>query len=141
VAVTITGGTVTHVAVGGTDQFTATGVTAVVPPAGTIAITWSVVPTSWAWTPLVAGGALSSGLTASAPYYVPVMPGGTIIVTYTGSPAWAWVNYPQLGSETNSAGTPYAPSDTITGYSALSALPYATHTEGGLAGLGAGVSN
>ena len=148
VAVTVTGGTTTHVAVNGSDQFTSisTAVTAVIPAGGNIAITYSVAPTSWAWSALLAGAALSSGLTASVPYYIPVMPGGTLTLTYTGSPVWTWVNYPWLASAANAAGTPYAPNDTVTatgqaGFSEVMALPYPAHAEGGLAGLGAAVSN
>src|SRR6266700_3999828 len=48
VSVLITAGTVTVVSVSGVTQFTGTNVTAVVPPGGSISLTYSVAPT-WAW--------------------------------------------------------------------------------------------
>ena len=51
VQVVITGGTITAVVVGGTTVGTAAG-TYIVPSGSAISITYSVVPTSWAWTAL-----------------------------------------------------------------------------------------
>jgi len=76
---------------------------------------------------------------------VPLPAGATIAVTYTGTVAWAWLDVLDL-SGANSDANAYAQSNTITdagagGYSALNTLPYAPHSEGGLAGWGAGISN
>jgi hypothetical protein len=136
VSVAITGGTVTVVAVNGVTQFTATGVTAVVPAGGTIAITYSVVPTSWVWTPVVAG---VSGSPVASPSSVPVPPGCSVTLIYSAAPTWAWTNPIQ------EAYTPgyYAMNQLAegSGYSPLTVLPYAQHAEGGATNLGTAVSN
>lgn len=133
VAVAIVGGTVTVVAVNGVTVFTATGVTAVVPPFGTIALTYSVVPTSWTWTPLFAGAA---GNPLASPTTIPVQPGGGITLIYSAAPTWAWLN----------PITPVAPVGT---YQAMNTalvdlehnLPFAIHAMAGQPGLGIAVSN
>jgi hypothetical protein len=142
VAVSIVAGTVTVVAVSGVTQFTATGVTAIVPAGGTIALTYSVVPTSWTWTPVVAG---ITGNPVSSPNSLPVPPGCTL--TWTGSVAptsWAWNNF------IDQSYTPgfYAMNTGAegTGYNPYTQLPYAQHTAGlnpvlGISGLGVGVAN
>jgi hypothetical protein len=135
VAVAVTGGTVTAVTVNGSSQFTATGVTAVVPAGGTIAITYSVAPT-WTWTPIVAGLAG----TLSSPNSVPVPPGCSIELIYSAAPTWAWTNpldegytpgyYPGMNTLAEAAG-----------YSPLTVLPYAQHAQAGQTGLATGASN
>ena len=76
---------------------------------------------------------------------VPLPAGATIVVTYTGTVAWAWLDVLDL-SGANSDGNAYAQSNTVTdagagGYSALNTLPYAVHNGMSMAGFGAGVSN
>jgi hypothetical protein len=131
VAVTITGGTVTVVAVNGTTVFTATGVTAVVPAGGNIAITYSVVPTSWVWTPLYAGAAASGGVSGAS---YPVPPGGGISMIYSAAPTWAWTNPPNF-DEIN-----YAAANTVDN-NELTWPWQIAHEEAGQTGLGEGVSN
>jgi hypothetical protein len=75
----------------------------------------------------------------------PLPAGATIVVTYTGTVAWAWLDVLDL-SGANSDGTVYSQSNTVTdagagGYSALNTLPYAVHNGMSMAGFGAGVSN
>ena len=132
VAVAVAGGTVTVVAVNGSNQFTATGVTAVVPPGGTIALTYSVAPT-WTWTALFSGAAASGGVGAIT---LAVQPGGSITLIYSAAPTWTWSN-------------PITPQQPLVTYMAENTalvnlegnLPYATHAEAGQTGLGIGVSN
>ena len=89
--------------------------------------------------------ATTTPTSANPPLALPLPPGGTISVTYSAAPVWAWLDWPDLAS-VNSGGTVYAQPNTVAasgagGYSPLTALPYAVHAEGGLAGLGVGVSN
>jgi hypothetical protein len=76
---------------------------------------------------------------------VPLPAGATIVVTYTGTVAWAWLDVLDM-SGANSDANAYAQSNTVTdagagGYSALNTLPYAVHGGMSAAGFGAGVSN
>jgi hypothetical protein len=136
VAVAITGGTVTHVAVGGADQFTGTGVTAVVPAGATIAITYSVVPTSWLWTALADGRA---GTAIPSPTSLMLPPGASISMVYSAPPTWAWANPPALGySPVYAAWNALAEA---AGYNPDTILPYAQHDGGGAAKLMTTVSN
>lgn len=138
VAVLITAGTTTHIAVNGADQATsnATTFTAVVPVSGNIAITYSVVPTSWAWSPLYQGFALSTGLTGS-PVNIGLQPGGSITLIYSVVPtSWAWAaplsapgDYPW-----------YAAENTVL-VSEVLQLPYLAHAALAQTGLAVGVSN
>lgn len=81
----------------------------------------------------------------SSPANVMVPNGESITLTYSVAPVWAWMNFPNL-DVLDSLGTSYASSNTVppsgvAGYSPVNALPYAQHAEGGLSGLGVGVSN
>jgi hypothetical protein len=165
--VTVTGGTVTHIAVNGSDVATATNYTATVPAGATIAVTYSSAP-AWYWsaiTPAVPASTvaavnttgqdvtviLAAGTTThiavngtdrgtTTPAQVMVPPGGSIAVTYSAAPVWAWITYPDMAG-LDSLGVVYAQPNTNTAYSPLAQLPYPVHAEGGLAGLAAGVSN
>ena len=75
----------------------------------------------------------------------PLPAGATIVVTYTGTVAWAWLDVLDL-SGANSDANVYAQSNLVTdagagGYSSLNTLPYAPHATGALAGFAAAVSN
>lgn len=131
VAVAVAAGTVTHVAVNGSDQFTGTNVTAVVPPSGTIAITYSVAPT-WLWTALVAGFA---GTSIASPSSVQLWPGGSITLVYSVAPTWAWTNPQELAGTAVPGGM-----NSSSGSQALQ-LPLAPHSEASQLSLGTGVSN
>lgn len=170
--VTVTGGTVTHITVNGSDQATSTNFMATVPAGGTIAITYSVVP-AWYWstmTPAVpasgtavvntTGQNISIMLAAgtvthvnvngtdratSSPANVMLPAGEPITLTYSVAPVWAWMAFLDM-TGSDSLGTAYAQPNTVpasgpSGYDPLNDLPYATHGEGGLPGLGAAVSN
>lgn len=165
--VTITGGTVTHIAVNGSDVATATNYTATVPAGATIAVTYSSAP-AWYWsaiTPAVpASGTAAANTTGqdvtvilaagtvthvavngtdratSSPANVMLPPGQSITLTYSAAPVWAWITYPDLAG-LDSLGVAYAQPNTNASYSPLAALPYAVHAEGGLSGFAAGVSN
>lgn len=136
VAVALTAGTVTVVSVNGATQFTATGTTAVVPAGGTIALTYSVVPTSWLWTALYDGRA---GTAIPSPTTVTVPPGGTISLTYSAAPTWAWKNV------SNTFYSPvYAAYNTAAegaGFNPVTLMPYPAHDAGGGTLLGVGVTN
>ncbi len=82
----------------------------------------------------------------TAPLAIALPPAGTISVTYSVAPVWAWLDYLDMASLANSGGNNYAQENTVaptgvTGYSPVNALPYAPHAEGGLTGLAVGVSN
>jgi hypothetical protein len=130
VAVAVTGGTVTHVTVNGSDQFTGTGVTAVVPAGGTIAITYSVAPT-WAWSALVAG---FGGTSIPSPSSVPIPPGGSVTLTYSVAPTWAWTDPLDLAASGPAA-------ENLGPVSQTTDEPEPAHTEDGESGLGIGVEN
>jgi hypothetical protein len=75
----------------------------------------------------------------------PLPAGGTIVVTYTGTVAWSWLDPIDLVLP-NSDGNVYAQPNTVAptganGYSPLNTLPYAAHTATGAPGYGVGVSN
>jgi hypothetical protein len=136
VSVAVTGGTTTHITVNGSDQGTTTPFTAVVPAGGTIAITYSVVPTSWVWTPLVAGIA---GSPVASPFSVPTAPGCSVTLLYTVAPTWAWNNPVWEGytpgyyaMNTQASQSPWSPYTT---------LPYAQHAALAQTGLATGVAN
>lgn len=137
VLVQITGGTTTVIAVNGTTVATTTPASVVVPAGGTIAITYSVVPTSWTWTAIFAG---VSGNPITTPFSVPVPPGGSVTAFFTAAATWAWTD-PEEAYFTS----PFYQAENIgaeaTGYNPDTALPFAQHGEGGLPGLGTGVSN
>jgi hypothetical protein len=172
--VTITGGTVTSVNVpaGGTQVATATNFTATVANGQTISVTYSVVPV-WYWstfTPAVpasltavantTGQDISVILTGgtvthiavngtdrgtTTPAQVMVPNAGSITLTYSAAPVWAWMNYFNLDL-LDSLGTVYASNSTIaptgvSGYSAANSLPYAQHGATGSANFATGVSN
>lgn len=131
VAVTVTGGTVTVVAVNGSTIFTATPCTVVVPAGGTIAITYTVVPTSWTWTPLFAGIAANP---VASPSTVGVLVNGLVSVIYSAAPTWAWTNPPTF-DESGYGGPNTSQNNPL-------AWPWeVAHSEAGQAGLGFGVSN
>jgi hypothetical protein len=131
VAVAIAGGTVTVVAVNGATQFTATGVTVVVPAGGNIALTYSVVPTSWTWTGLFAGFSGNPVGNAS----IAVLPGGSLTPIFSGAPTWTWTN------PLNESGESFVAAENTSGVSGLAAeasnLPLYSRQMGGEAGLGA----
>jgi hypothetical protein len=135
VSVSVTGGTVTVIAVNGSTVYTATGNTVVVPAGGTLGLTYSVVPTI-AFT-AVAGGV--SGNPVSNTYSIDVPPGCSIIPIYSVAPGWVWTNPDDLGY------TPgyYAPNlqAEAAGWNPYTALPYAQHAALGVSGLATGVSN
>jgi hypothetical protein len=81
----------------------------------------------------------------SSPANVMVPNGQSITLTYSGAPVWAWMNFLNLDL-LDSLGIAYASNNTVaasgaSGYSPVNDLPYAAHSEGGLAGLGVGVAN
>lgn len=135
VAVAISGGTVTVIAVNGTTVFTATGNTVVVPAGGTVQLTWSGQP-SWTWTPLFAGIA---GNPVASPSSVPVQPGGAVSVIFSAAPTWAWTNPPATSPP------PYYAQENLlaegAGYNPYTLLPYAQHATLSQTGLATGVSN
>lgn len=163
--VTVIGGTVTHITVNGSDQATATNFTATVAAGETIAVTYSAAP-AWYWstfTPAVpASGTavanttgqdisvvLASGTVThvnvngtdrgtTTPANVMVPRGGTITLTYSAAPVWAWLNFFNLDLS-DSLGTAYAANCSIP--EAANALPYAQHAATGSGGFGAGISN
>jgi hypothetical protein len=172
--VTITGGTVTSVNVpaGGTQVATATNYTATVAAGQTISITYSVVP-AWYWsvlTPAVPASTiaapnvtgqditvvLAGGTTThiavngtdrgtTTPAQVMVPNGGSIAVTYSAAPVWAWLNYLNLDL-LDSLGTVYASNNSVaptgvSGYNEANSLPYAVHSATGNSGFAVGVSN
>ena len=132
--VTITGGTVTHITVNGSDQATATNFTATVAAGQTIAITYSVAP-AWYWsklTPAVpasgtavanpTGKDISIVLAAgtvthvtvngtdratSSPANVMLPAGESISLTYSVAPVWAWLDFLDL-AQGDSLGVSYA---------------------------------
>lgn len=164
VVATIAGGTLTSINVpaGGT-QVGTTGPAQVTIPAGSsLAITYSVAPTTFVWseeTPAmpastvpvtnatgqgmdvqIAGGTVTvitvngvvTGLT-SGTVYVP--PGGTIAITYSVAPVWAWVNPEEVGYTPGYAGSQTGLTDEQI------AMQNPIHPEAGQAGLGEGVTN
>lgn len=136
VLVAITGGTTTVIAVNGTTVATTTPANVVVPAGGTIAITYSVVPTGWTWTPVFSG---VSGNPLAAPFSVPVPPGGSVTAYFTAAATWAWSDWEETGF------TPFYAAENVgaeaTGYNPTTAMPLNPHAEGGESGLGTGVSN
>ena len=135
VLVQITSGTVTVVSVNGTTVATSSPANAVVPAGGTIAITYSVLPT-WTWTAVFAG---ICGNPVAAPFSVPVPPGGGVTAFFTAAATWAWTD-PEEVQETPG----YSQENVLaeaTGYNPDTALPLNPHAEGGEPGLGTGVSN
>jgi hypothetical protein len=170
--VTITGGTVTSINVNAVQVATGTSFTATVPAGQTIAVTYSVVPV-WYWstftpaipasltavanttgqdiTVVLAGGTVTHitvngtdrGTTTPAQVMVPN--GGSITLTYSAAPVWAWLNYFNLDL-LDSLGTTYATNNSIlatgvSGYNEANALPYAQHAATGSANFATGVSN
>lgn len=81
----------------------------------------------------------------TSPAQVMVPNGGSIAVTYSVAPVWAWMNFLNLDL-LDSLGSAYASNNSVAatgvaGYSPVNALPYAAHAEGGMAGFAVGVSN
>lgn len=153
---------------------TTTPATVTVLPGQAINITYSVVPTAWYWSPytpavpattvaavnttgqtlcvVLAGGTTTviavNGVTVgtTTPAQVALPPGGSIAVTYSAAPVWAWINPGVWLANAPSSGSYYSGNNTVVpsgpgGYSMTDELAYAQHAEGGLAGLGTGVSN
>lgn len=170
--VTIIGGTVTSVNVNGTQVATATSFTATVPAGQTIAVTYSAAP-SWYWstftpavpastvaavnstgqdiTVVLGGGTVThvavngTDRATSSPANVMLPNGGSIVLTYSVAPVWAWMNFLNLDL-LDSLGTSYAtanlvPATGASGYSPANALPYASHGATGAGGFGTGISN
>jgi hypothetical protein len=135
VSVAVAGGTVTVIAVNGTTIYTATGNTVVVPPGGTIALTYSVAPT-WTWASVVGG---VSGNPVSNTSTIDIPPGCSITLIYSVAPGWTWANpddidYPSGYYAMNTQAE-------AAGWNPYTALPYPQHATLGQSGLGTGVSN
>ncbi len=135
VAVVVTGGTVTVISVGGVSSGLTSG-TVVVPAGSTIAITYSVVPTSWVWSALADG---RSGTAIPSPTSLMLPPGASITLIYSVAPTWAWTNpsasiYPPGYATYNTLAE-------LPGYNPDTILPYAQHDGGGAPKLMTGVSN
>jgi hypothetical protein len=75
--------------------------------------------------------------TTAGSYAVP--PGGTISITYSVAPTWAWTNPPATSYSPGYSG--YNTLAEGAGYNPLTLMPYAQHAEGGFTNLGTGVSN
>lgn len=136
VLVQITGGTTTVISVNGTTVATTTPANVVVPAGGTIAITYSVVPTSWVWSAAVAG---ASGNPLSSPQQLPIPPGCSAELFYTVAPTWTWASaQPTSYSPGYSAYNTQAEGP---GYDPNTAMPYARHPVASFTNLGTGVSN
>ncbi|HEY2638437.1 MAG TPA: hypothetical protein VGI66_00950 [Streptosporangiaceae bacterium] len=130
VVVTLTGFTATVVSVNGSSVGNpAAGI--VVPPGGTVAVTYTVAGT-WAWAAATAG---LSGNPIASPSTIECPPGGSITLFYSAAPTWAWSD--PLDTE----GAPWPAAENTVAISEAAQLPYPAHTEGGQAGLGDAVSN
>jgi hypothetical protein len=146
VAVAVSGGTVSVIAVNGVTIYSATGNTVVVPPGGTVGLTYTVAPT-WVWTSLLAG------FSGGSPFTVPVAPGALITLLYSSTPTWAWANPLNTSGAVNIGGqalfnnNSQAPSflagtgATAVGAQAPSSLPLASRSMGGQVGLGVAETN
>ena len=66
--------------------------------------------------------------------------GGTITMTYSVAPTWSWANLLDVGYGW-SFGAQNTGALTGSGHNALTELPMASHTTGGLPGLAVGVAN
>jgi len=134
VAVSITGGSVTVVSVNGSATGLAASPTvAVVPPGGTIALTYTGSP-SWSWAALVAG---FCGTSIPSPASLAVVPGGSIVLVYSVGPAWSWTNPINMQEPAD-----FAAMNTTALPDEWHNLPYgAGHIAAGQAGLGVAVSN
>lgn len=131
VAVAVAGGTVTVIAVNGVTQYTATGNTVVVPAGGTVALTYSVLPT-WTWTAVLYG---VNGNPLASPASVPFFPNSAITLIYSAAPTWAWTNPLDVGY------TPgYAGENTVL-VNEIGQMPWPAHGVGGETGLGVAVDN
>ena len=129
VSVTVTGGTVTVISVGGVASGLTSGIV-VVPAGGTVAITYSVAPT-WTWAAIVAG---FSGTSIPSPANVPLPPACSLALIYSVAPTMAWTD------PINEAWEGYAQSN-FTAINLEGQLPWPAHAEGGETGLGDAVSN
>ena len=135
VLVQLTGGTTTVVAVNSVTVATTTPANVVVPAGGTIAVTYTVVPT-WTWTAIFAG---VCGAPITAPFSVPVPPGGQVTPFFTAAATWAWTDPEDVQQSPGYAQENVGAEGT--GYNPDTALPLSPHAEGGEPGLGTGVSN
>lgn len=76
---------------------------------------------------------------------IPLPAGATITPTYSGTVAWAWldpINLTLAHSDANVYAQPNTVAPTgVNGFSPLNTLPYAVHSEAGMTGFAAGVSN
>lgn len=135
VLVALTGGTTTVVSVNGTTVATTTPANVVVPAGGTIAITYTVVPT-WTWTAVFAG---VCGNPVAAPFSVPVPPGGSVTPYFSAAATWAWADPEEVQQSPGYAQENIGAEGT--GYNPETAMPLNPHAEGGETGLGTGVSN
>ena len=136
VVIAANGATISAVTVGGSGVGTAAG-TYVVPPGGTISISYTIATPTWVWTALVAG--VSGNPIGSLPQNYPVPPGCSITMLYTVAPTWAWSNpldldYPPGYYANNSQAE-------AAGWNPYTALPYAQHATLAQSGLATGVSN
>jgi hypothetical protein len=135
VAITASGATITAVTINGTGVGTAAG-QYIVPAAGTIAISYTGGPPTWAWTAIAWGAAGNGGNLTAGAVAVRVPPGGSAICVYSVVPtSWTWMN------PLDTADEPEVGSENLVLINELGQLPYPAHTEGGEPGLGAGVSN
>jgi hypothetical protein len=88
---------------------------------------------------------LTTNITQNGSAPVALPPGGTIAVTYSVAPVWAWMDFQSLVLA-NSNGTPYAGSNTVApsgaaGYNPETTLDRAVHQVNAQTGLAAGVAN
>lgn len=137
--VTVTGGTVTGISVGGTTVASGSDYTATVPAGETIAVTYSEAP-AWHWSALtpavpasgtavanttgqdisviLAGGTTThitvngTDRATTTPANVMLPAGESITLTYSEAPVWAWMNFLDL-AEADSLGTAYAQENTV----------------------------
>lgn len=132
VAVTVTGGTVTVISVSGVTSGLTAG-TVIVPAGGNIAITYSVVPTSWTWQQALGG---FHGTSIPSPSSVSLPPNATVTLVYSVAPTWAWTSARPGGSY-----YPGYPSSNSRLTNELGDVVIPVHAEGGLTGFAALVTN
>jgi hypothetical protein len=176
VTVNANGATMSNYYVNGTSvATTAAAYMATLTPGSYISLAYTVAVPVWYWSPFTpalpattvaavnttgkslgvvfVGGTITAvtvnGATANVPQTggsVALPPAGSIAVTYTGTPYWAWMDWLDLAPLPNSNGTAYAQANTVAptgtaGYSELNTLAYAAHATGGMPGWAAGVAN
>ncbi len=137
--VTVTGGTVTEIAVNGASVATASNFTATVPAGQAIAVTYSVAP-AWYWSPMtpavpasgvavvnptgqditviIAAGTVTAvtvngtSVATASPAQIMLPAGASVTLTYSAAPVWAWLNYPAIAGA-DSTGNAYMQENTV----------------------------